>query len=179
MDQPPRYAPALPLPPYSYVPGKFSHPISSPAGHSYGKELIPPLTLGDDWTISLTYRYGIDLFNRGYYWEAHEAWESLWHMDGRRGDAADYLKGLIKLGAMGVKLREGNVRGALRHASRSVELLSTAHITSDHAHLDIAVALRIAQGVVVDADRFVDTSAAPVVRLFSDILVWRSIAKDE
>ncbi|MER9856292.1 DUF309 domain-containing protein [Mesorhizobium sp. M0098] len=26
------------------------------------------------------FRWGIDLFNHGYYyWEAHEAWEPLWH----------------------------------------------------------------------------------------------------
>ncbi|MER9007639.1 DUF309 domain-containing protein [Mesorhizobium sp. M0862] len=24
------------------------------------------------------FRWGIDLFNHGYYWEAHEAWEPLW-----------------------------------------------------------------------------------------------------
>jgi predicted metal-dependent hydrolase len=77
------------------------------------------------WQQSEEYLYGIDLFNHGYYWEAHEAWESLWHAAGRKGPEADFLKGLIKLAAAGVKAREGNPRGVGRHAQRSAELLSS------------------------------------------------------
>lgn len=34
---PPRYAPAIPLPPYSYVPGHgLPHPANDPGGHSCG-----------------------------------------------------------------------------------------------------------------------------------------------
>ena len=54
---------------------------------------------------------GIALFNAGYYWEAHEAWEGLWHAHGRDGPTADVLKGLIKLAAAGVKVREGRPHG--------------------------------------------------------------------
>ena len=49
-----------------------------------------------------------DLLNHGFYWEAHEAWETLWHAAGRKGEIADFLKGLIKLAAAAVKAREGN-----------------------------------------------------------------------
>jgi hypothetical protein len=75
------------------------------------------------WQESDAYLYGVDLFNRGFYWEAHEAWESLWHAAGRQGVIASWLKALIKLAAAAVKLREGNAVGALRHARRSIELL--------------------------------------------------------
>jgi predicted metal-dependent hydrolase len=64
----------------------------------------------------------MDLFNHGYYWEAHEAWESLWHAAGRTGPVADFLKGLIKLAAAGVKVAEGNQDGARSHAKRAAEL---------------------------------------------------------
>ncbi|MCA8997366.1 MAG: DUF309 domain-containing protein, partial [Planctomycetaceae bacterium] len=57
-------------------------------------------------------------------WEAHEAWEHVWIALGRFGDAADHIKGLIKLAAAGVKCLEGNTRGATRHANRALELLS-------------------------------------------------------
>jgi hypothetical protein len=77
----------------------------------------------DRWHDSEAYRYGIDLFNHGFYWEAHEAWESLWHAAGRRGPIATWLKALIKLAAAAVKLREGNAAGARRHANRALELL--------------------------------------------------------
>lgn len=67
------------------------------------------------------------LFDRGYYWESHEAWEQVWIALGRTGEAADLVKGLIKLAAAGVKYLEGNLRGAQRHFARAVELLPTAN----------------------------------------------------
>jgi predicted metal-dependent hydrolase len=72
--------------------------------------------------------YGVDLFNHGYYWEAHESWEGLWLACGRSGRTAWFLKGLIKLAAAGVKAREQNPRGLQRHARRAAELFrQTAH----------------------------------------------------
>lgn len=63
------------------------------------------------------------MFQHGYYWEAHEAWETAWIAAGRRGPLADYLKALIKLAACGVKCLAGNRPGAIRHARRAQELL--------------------------------------------------------
>jgi predicted metal-dependent hydrolase len=65
---------------------------------------------------------GVDLFNHGFYWEAHEAWEGLWHACGRKGVLADFLKGLIQLAASGVKHREGIPHGVTNHARRAAEL---------------------------------------------------------
>jgi uncharacterized protein len=55
--------------------------------------------------------WGIDLFNNGYYWEAHESWEAAWHATGRCGPMADFCKSLIKFAAAGVKAREGRANG--------------------------------------------------------------------
>jgi hypothetical protein len=114
-----------PLPPYSYVPGFTPHPVSDPRGHLHGQAHFSPTPLDpENWQASETYRFACDLFNHGFYWEAHEAWESLWHAAGRRGPAATWLKALIKLAAAAVKLREGNAAGTRRHARRSLELMS-------------------------------------------------------
>jgi hypothetical protein len=122
-DSKQRYAPEKELPPYSYVSGRFPHPISDPQGHSFGVTSAGvPLADSDRWQESVAYRYGIDLFNFGYYWEAHETWEALWHAAGRSGSDAVFFQGLIKLAAAGVKLREGNQRGLSRHALRAREL---------------------------------------------------------
>lgn len=120
----PRYSRA-PFPPYSYVPGHAPHPVSDPAGHMHGQphEPAPPLEPAA-WRESAAYLYGLDLFNHGFYWEAHEAWESLWHAAGRRGAVAVFLKALIKLAAAGVKAREGNPAGVSRHARRALELVA-------------------------------------------------------
>jgi hypothetical protein len=82
------------------------------------------------WRENEEYLFAVDLFNHGYYWESHEAWESLWHAAGRRGPIAIWLKALIKLAAAAVKLREGNSHGVERHARRTVELLAELETAS-------------------------------------------------
>jgi predicted metal-dependent hydrolase len=51
--------------------------------------------------------WGQDLFNHGYYWEAHEAWEGLWQTANRGTPLRAFLKALILLSAAGIKIREG------------------------------------------------------------------------
>lgn len=118
-----RLVPDEPLPPYSYVTGRFPHPTRDPAGHSFGRpaDEAPPLDPAR-WNASRAYLLGCDLFNHGYYWEAHETWEAAWKACGRRGATADFLKALIKLAAAGVKAREGRPAGVTRHAARAGEL---------------------------------------------------------
>lgn len=125
----PRFLPEVPFPPYTYVPGRTPHPVSDPAGHMFGHSPEPAELLVDDWQRCTVYLHGIDLFNHGYYWEAHEVWESLWHAAGRKGPIADFLKGLIKLAAAGVKALEGSAAGRDRHARRAAELFGAV---SDH-----------------------------------------------
>jgi hypothetical protein len=121
--EPPRYLPDLPLPPYTHVPSRTPHPISDPRGHSFGQTPERPAPPDPkNWQDCRIYLRGLDLFNHGYYWEAHEVWESLWHGCGRRGRTADFLKGLIKLAAAGVKVREGQRRGVVDHARAAAEL---------------------------------------------------------
>lgn len=119
----PRYAPEIPFPPYSYVSGLWPHPLRDPAGHSYGTTHAP-VVLPDQsaWRSCREYCYAVDLWNAGYYWEAHEQWEALWHAAGRTGATADFFKSLIKLAAAGVKVREGRSEGVVRHLARAAQL---------------------------------------------------------
>ena len=146
----------LDLPPYSYVPGHSPHPVSNPAGHMHGTEHETPLPLvPESWQESPEYLYGIDLFNHGYYWEAHEAWEALWLAAGRHGSVADFLKGLIKLAAAGVKAREGNPRGVQRHGLRAIELLCGVHAqlgdVHDYCGVDLRGLIQAASALARDA----------------------------
>jgi uncharacterized protein len=119
----PRLVPEEPFPPYAFVPGRFPHPTADPAGHSFGTNpALPSKVEPDQWQECRPYLYGIDLFNGGYYWESHVAWESLWMACGRKGVVADFLKGLIKLAAAGVKALEGKPEGVESHSSRAAEL---------------------------------------------------------
>jgi predicted metal-dependent hydrolase len=55
---------------------------------------------------------GIELFNDGRYWEAHEAWEEAWMPD-RKGPESGFYKGLIQVAAGCLHYGRRNRRGAL------------------------------------------------------------------
>lgn len=111
-----------PLPHYTYVPGRTPHPISSPDGHMRGHKppVVGDLTL---WWNGDAFRTGVHLFNHGYYWEAHEAWEAVWKALPRNSADWHLVQGLIKLAAGGVKCLEANAGGARRHFRRAQQLL--------------------------------------------------------
>jgi len=55
---------------------------------------------------------GADHFNRGEYFEAHEAWEKTWY--GREGEEGRFLKGLIQIAVSLYHLESGNLKGAYK-----------------------------------------------------------------
>ncbi len=55
---------------------------------------------------------GIELFNSGRYWDAHEAWEHEWMPD-RKGPEAGFYKGLIQVAAGCLHYQRRNRRGAV------------------------------------------------------------------
>lgn len=119
-QQIPRYVPQDPFPPYAFIGGYSPHPFKHPEGHSYGMEIsLPPAPDPKRWSECIDYLRGIDLFNHGYYWEAHEVWEGLWQACGKRGTLATFLRGLIKLAAAGVKVRQRRSKGVRIHSRRA------------------------------------------------------------
>lgn len=124
---PPRYAPETPRPAYAHRPGITPHPRTDRSGHSYGEpEPIPSAPLEGE--LPHLYRYGIDLYNEGYLWEAHEAWEALWR-DSRRAPAERELcRGLIQCAAAALQAERGRRRGA-----RSLGLRAKDHLAAARA----------------------------------------------
>ena len=142
---PPRYAPDIPLPPYSYVPGHgLPHPVNDPRGHLFNSPEPVPLSLDqlpDDpasrrqavaalFATHPDWLHALDLFNEGYAWEAHEAWEQFWHALGRTTPEARFVQGLIHLAAAAVKIREGKPAGVATHTQRARELLGVEEAAS-------------------------------------------------
>lgn len=98
-----------PFPPYRYLPFQTDkphpHPRTDPAGHSYNEEedYLPKFS-PDDWRTCEPYLYGIDLFNHGYWWEAHEALETVWLAAGQKSTrCGKFLQGLIQLAGAQLK----------------------------------------------------------------------------
>lgn len=128
-----------PFPAYTYVPGHAPHPISDPDGHMRSQR--EP----SHWSDAQYLLWGQRLFNAGFYWEAHEAWEHLWLNLKRTTPEALTAKGLIKLAASAVKCREGNSAGAMRHAIRATELLKQRPIHQLFAEVNFDTALSMAE----------------------------------
>jgi len=124
---PPRLVPDRPLPPYAYLPGRYPHPVRDPGGHSFGSTPDEPEAPDPTrWRACGDYLYRIDLFNHGFFLEAHKATERLWHALGRRGGTATYLQALINFAAAGFKARWGNVRGMRANAQTAARLFESA-----------------------------------------------------
>ena len=94
MSDAPRYLPDRPFPPYAYLPGQGAHPTQHPDGHSYGVEHEAVHLPAERWSENDDYLFGVDLYNHGYFWEAHEAWEGLWQIGGHDASQATFLQGL-------------------------------------------------------------------------------------
>ena len=86
---------------------------------------MPESISADSWLASRDYLYGVDLYNHAYWWEAHEAWEGLWHATGRSGAPAEYFKGLIKCAAAHLKVEQDRMRGAGNLQRQAIESLKS------------------------------------------------------
>jgi hypothetical protein len=107
-----RYVPDREFPPYAFLPRSDPHPTRDPEGHSYGlAEERARYLAADLWRENEPYLWGVDLYNHGYLWEAHEAWESIWHAARRDELQALHLQGLIQCAAACLKVRMAEPRG--------------------------------------------------------------------
>lgn len=113
-----RYAPGRSFPSYAFLPGRDPHPTRDPRGHSFGHPEVPaPYLPPERWRENQDYLFGVDLYNHGYLWESHEAWEGLWHAAKHDALQAEHLQGLIQCAAACLKVGMGQPRGLERLAA--------------------------------------------------------------
>jgi len=126
----------------------------------YGEsEVAPRGWKAEDWRENELYLFGVDLFNDGYWWEAHAAWEALWQTTGSEATAR-FLQGLIQIAAALVQDRAGRAIGARRLASKGVARLRA--LLREPRELDAASGGRAFPFMGVDVDGF----ATAVERFF-------------
>ncbi len=101
------------------------------------------MTIGDD---AGALARGVDLFNRGAYWEAHEAWEELWLR--AEPELRLFVQGLIQLAAAWHHLRRGNSRGAQRLFRAGLEKLRPYPLL--FAGIDVSGAVAAAEDVLAE-----------------------------
>lgn len=108
----------FPLPAVAYLPGAQSR--SSVA------ELVKPLqeTFHPELFANEDTLYGIDLYNGGFYWEAHVYWENVWQNIDRGSDSGWLLLVLIAIASHNLKLRMQNTRSAIKHLRQAGDFLA-------------------------------------------------------
>lgn len=111
------------FPAYAFLPGRDPHPVRDPAGHSFGKEEAAQYAEPENWAESEDFLWGVDLYNHGYLWEAHEAWEGLWHLSKHDPIQADFLQGLIQCAAASLKIPMEQPAGLQKLSARGIERL--------------------------------------------------------
>jgi len=139
----PRYTESS-FPAYRFLPFQpdMPHPRNDPEGHSFGQEedYLPEFT-DQDWQTCQPYLYGIDLFNYGYWWEAHESLEAVWLAAGQDSLTGNFVQGLIQMAAAQLKRYIKQERGAKILTESSIAKLSLVQGT----FLGVEVALLIAE----------------------------------
>lgn len=115
-----RLCPHITLPPTAYVPGQNTHPKNSFDGLWSKLDQFG----ADNWQEATPYLLGFDLYHAGYYWEAHEAWEEVWHLCKKKSPFGPLVQSLIFLTASRLKLRMGQEEQASRMAGRALELIN-------------------------------------------------------
>ena len=148
-----------PFPAYRFVPGETPHPTRDPQGHSFGvQEAVLDKFDVDNWLDCEPYLYGVDLFNHGYWWEAHEAWEIVWKCVGRRTRTGLFLQGLIQISVALLKTKQGLSNAAGRLLGDGITKLTIAK--------DIYLGVDVS-ALVADARAHVSSNlpSAPVIRL--------------
>ncbi|MFP4315090.1 MAG: DUF309 domain-containing protein [Desulfovibrionales bacterium] len=67
------------------------------------------------------FKAGLEEFNRGAFFQAHETWEAVWH--GAAEPDRDFYKGLIQVDVALYHHRHGNRKGAIRLMDSGMALL--------------------------------------------------------
>ena len=113
-----RHCPKFPLPETAYLPGS-----GSPTELRVDGATLP--LRQKDYRNHRGLAVGIDLFNHGFFWEAHEVWEQTWKAS--VSNERELLQGLIQLAAAKLNRSLGKETGADRVGERAQRHLAAAH----------------------------------------------------
>ena len=95
---------------------------------------MPP----EKWRENEAWLYGVDLWNHGFLWEAHEAWESIWRVP-YDAEQSEFLRGMIQCAAAGLKLAIGNAGSATKLAQAGLERLEHVRLSPTGRYMGLDV----------------------------------------
>ena len=125
---------------------------SCPGRRRYGHGAprpTPEFLPEERWRENTAYLRGVDFFNRGWWWEAHEAWEELWHVvEGKDERQHKLLKALIQLAACALNRERGVGGGADRLLASATAALDELVATPTLLGVDLNAMRQAAQSLL-------------------------------
>jgi len=109
MNAPPERLTDFDLPRARYRPGLMDRPRGE-----WGPHVESGALGARGWRDCAAYCYGVDLYNLWYWWEAHEALESVWMRAERGGVERAFLQGVIMVAAAALMVEASRFAGAAR-----------------------------------------------------------------
>jgi hypothetical protein len=157
---PARHHPLRALPPCAYVPGRSARPPAIAPSDARDAALPQPSYLPDErWLDNAEYLWGVDLYNQGFFWEAHEAWEGLWRAAEHDELQRLFLQGLIQCAAACLKAAIGDADACLRLSARGLARLERVNAGHGARYMGLDV-----PSFMLDFQRFANECPAAVER---------------
>jgi predicted metal-dependent hydrolase len=97
------------------------------------------------WPENEAYLWGVDLYNHGFAWEAHEAWEGLWRAVKHDETEATFLQGLIQCAAAQVKMSMGDDAATRRLLERGLARLTSVRQQHGDRYMGLDLARYLAE----------------------------------
>src|SRR4051812_45812937 len=132
----PRYAPHRPLPLRAFVPGREGSVRPTDGVIDLEARTLSP----EKWRENEAWLYGVDLWNHGFLWEAHEAWESIWRVP-YDAQQSEFLRGMIQCAASALKIAIGNTQSATKLAQSGLARLEPATMSTTGRYMGLDVRL--------------------------------------
>jgi predicted metal-dependent hydrolase len=115
----------LPLPQYKHVPG---------SNQRHDTDLLktvarqaPPVTESSSAATNIAWRYGVRLFNEGFYWESHEVLETVWMSAPPNSRERHLLQSVIQLANARLKHLMGRQQAHTRLQQLALESARRAY----------------------------------------------------
>lgn len=115
---------AFPLPPYAHIPGRNGR--HDPDIFRAVKAATPSVTENASAADNAAWRFGLELFAAGFYWECHEALEPVWLNAPPNSRERALVQAVIQLANARLKLAMGRPKAAERLADIAAEHLRAA-----------------------------------------------------
>jgi len=115
----------LPLPRWAHVPGEANEADADYETLAEVKLLVPPAFRGYEPARHPALRYGIELNDRGYFWEAREILEAVWAAAPQGGRERILLRACILIANANLRLRMSKAASAAQMFSEALTELRT------------------------------------------------------